>query len=91
MKIVQSGSFRRKAKKLHTAEKAALDRAVKKIASSPESGASKKGDLAGVRVFKYKVKAQQYLLAYDYDAEFELITLLAVGTHENFYRNIGKG
>jgi|TARA_B110000967_G_scaffold199590_1_gene234177 hypothetical protein len=52
------------------------------------SGASKKGDLAGVRVLKYKVKAQQYLLAYSYEPE--LITLLAIGTHENFYRDIGK-
>ena len=48
MKVIQSGSFRRKAKKLHAGEKAALDKAVKKIVSSPESGASKKGDLAGV-------------------------------------------
>jgi mRNA-degrading endonuclease RelE of RelBE toxin-antitoxin system len=90
MKVIQTGSFRRKAKKLHAAEKAALDKAVKKILNSPESGTSKKGDLAGVRVLKYKVKAQQYLLAYGYDAELELITLLAIGTHENFYRDIRK-
>ena len=90
MKVIQSGSFRRKAKKLHAGEKAALDKAVKKIVSSPESGTSKKGDLAGVRVLKYKVKARQYLLAYAYDAELELITLLAIGTHENFYRDIRK-
>ena len=90
MKVIQTGSFRRKAKKLHAAEKAALDKAVKKILNSPESGTSKKGDLVGVRVLKYKVKAQQYLLAYGYDAELELITLLAIGTHENFYRDIRK-
>jgi len=88
MKVVQTGSFRRKAKKLHAMEKTALDRAVRKLVASPESGASKKGDLAGVRVLKYKVKAQQYLLAYSYEPE--LITLLAIGTHENFYRDIGK-
>ncbi|MBT4618715.1 MAG: type II toxin-antitoxin system RelE/ParE family toxin [Gammaproteobacteria bacterium] len=88
MKVVQTGSFRRKAKKLHATEKTALDRAVRKLVASPESGASKKGDLAGVRVLKYKVKAQQYLLAYSYEPE--LITLLAIGTHENFYRDIGK-
>tara|TARA_B110000037_G_scaffold175204_1_gene199692 strand:+ start:365 stop:634 length:270 start_codon:yes stop_codon:yes gene_type:complete len=88
MKVVQTGSFRRKAKKPHATEKTALDRAVRKLVASPESGASKKGDLAGVRVLKYKVKAQQYLLAYSYEPE--LITLLAIGTHENFYRDIGK-
>ena len=90
MKVVQTGSFKRKAKKLNAAEKAALDKAVKKIVISPESGTTKKGDLAGVRVLKYKVKAQQYLLAYGYNAELELITLLAIGTHENFYRDIRK-
>ena len=90
MKVVQSGSFRRKAKRLHATEKAALDKAVKKIVISPESGTSKKGDLAGVRVLKYKVKAQQYSLAYAYDTELELITLLAIGIHENFYRDIRK-
>lgn len=90
MKVIQTGSFRRKAKKLHAPEKAALDKAVKKIVSSPESGSPKKGDLAGVRVLKYKVKAQQYLLAYGYDPELVVITLLAIGTHENFYRDIRK-
>ena len=88
MKVVQTGSFRRKAKKLHAAEKTALDRAVRKLVASPESGALKKGDLASIRVLKFKVKAQQYLLAYSYEPE--LITLLAIGTHENFYRDIGK-
>ena len=88
MKVVQTGSFRRKAKKIHANEKTAPDRAVRKLVASPESGASKKGDLAGVRILKYKVKAQQYLLAYSYEPE--LITLLAIGTHENFYRDVGK-
>jgi len=46
--------------------------------------------VAGVRVLKFKVKAQQYLLAYRYDGELELITLLAIGTHENFYRDVRK-
>jgi mRNA-degrading endonuclease RelE of RelBE toxin-antitoxin system len=90
MKIFQTGSFRRKVKKLHAAEKSALDKAVKKIVRTPELGDLKKGDLAGVRVFKFKVKAQQYLLAYTHDGELMLVTLLAIGTHENFYRDIGR-
>lgn len=90
MKILQSGSFRRKAKRLHKAEKAALDRAVKKVSQSPDTGALKRGDLAGVRVYKYKVKAQQYLLAYTHDDDSDFINLLAVGPHENFYRDLGE-
>lgn len=90
MKILQSGSFRRKIKRLHKAEKAALDRAVKKIVGNPDTGALKRGDLAGVRAVKFKVKAQQYLLAYTHDDELDIITLLAIGTHENIYRDIRK-
>ena len=90
MKALQTGRFSRVVKKLHKAEKSALDRAVKKIAASPELGDLKKGDLASVRVYKFKVKAQQYLLAYTHDGELMLLTLLAIGTHENFYRDIRK-
>jgi len=41
-----------------------------------------------VRVYKYKAKTLQYLLAYTYDTNSETITLLAVGPHENFYRDL---
>lgn len=90
MNIAQTGRFSRIAKKLHPAEKSALDKAVKKIAASPELGDLKKGDLAGVRVYKFKIKTLQYLLAYTYDGELMLLTLLAIGPHENFYRDIRK-
>jgi len=90
MNVVQTSSFRRKVKKLHAAEKSALDRAVRKIVGTPELGDLKKGDLAGVRVFRFKVKGQQYLLAYTHDDELMLLTLLAIGTHENFYRDLSR-
>ncbi len=88
MRIVQTAGFRRRVKRLHRAEKQALDVAVKTIAGAPDSGNLKKGALAGVRVFKFKVKAQQYLLAYSHESGQKTITLLAIGTHENFYRNL---
>lgn len=90
MKILQSGSFRRKIKRLHKAEKSALDSAVTKIVDRPDAGTLKRGDLVGVRVIKFKVKAQQYLLAYTHDEGLDIITLLAIGSHENFYRDIRK-
>ena len=88
MKIQQTGSFRRKVKKFAPDQKQALDRAVKKIVGTPGIGTMKKGDLALVRVYKYKAKTLQYLLAYTYDTNSETITLLAVGPHENFYRDL---
>ena len=48
----------------------------------------KKGDLAGVRVVKYKRNTQQWLLAYEVTEE--TIVLLAHGSQENFYRNLKR-
>ena len=89
MKILQAGLFAKQVKKLHKNEKIALDEAIKTIMANPNIGESKKGDLQDVRVYKYKIKSQQYLLAYLHE-EDEIIFLLAHGVHENFYRNIKK-
>ena len=45
-------------------------------------GEEKKGDLAGVRVYKFPVRDQQFLLAYEFDTDN--LSLLALGVHENF-------
>ena len=90
MRVLQSAIFGRTTKKLYKNEKIGLDRAVRKLIKVPESGQLKKGDLGGIRVYKFKVKAQQYLLAYMFDAQKSEITLLALGTHENFYRDIKR-
>ena len=90
MKVLQSGVFARTVKKLQKKEKAALDRAVKKVMGDPMAGDLKVGDLAGVRVFKSKVNAQQYLLGYQYSESAVTLTLLALGSHENFYRDLKR-
>ncbi len=90
MKVEQSGIFNRRVKKLHHDEKLTLDEAVKTIMDNPSLGKVKTGDLAGIQVYKYKHSTQQYLLAYHFVAEEELMTLLALGTHENFYRDLKR-
>ena len=54
----------------------------------PQCGEGKKGDLAGVRVYKIKMVNCLNLLAYTYDDSYELITLLKLSLHENYYRNL---
>jgi len=67
-------------------EKDALDQEVKKIAENPAIGEEKKGDLRGVFVHKFKLKATQYLLAYrKIGRDLELVM---IGPHENYYRDL---
>ena len=87
MIVQQTNSFKRKVKKLNITEKLALDDAVRAVMDKPNIGEMKVGDLAGVQVYKYKVKAQLYLLAYLFDGELTL-TFIEYGTHENFYRDL---
>jgi mRNA-degrading endonuclease YafQ of YafQ-DinJ toxin-antitoxin module len=88
MQILQTNSFKQAVKKLHSNQKAALDIAVKIIINSPTIGIAKLGDLARVRVYKFHMINQLMLLAYLYDSDTGSITLLALGSHENFYRDL---
>ncbi len=75
---------------MHSAEKQMLDSIINKIIADPSIGEMKVGDLAGIQVFKYKLNAQQYLLAYEYIDDELLLTLIEHGVHENFYRDLKK-
>lgn len=76
-------------KKLHRNEKAALDKAIKAIMKDPKIGEAKEGDLAGVFVYRFKVKDRKWLLAYELISSRE-IRLLLVGPHENYYRDLKR-
>ena len=88
MQVLQTPTFKRQYKKLHQNQKISLDEAIRNIISNPETGELKKGDLSGVRVYKFKMQKQLTLIAYEFlDTKMELI-LLALGSHENFYSNL---
>lgn len=87
MRILVTPTFERTVKKLHKQHKALLDEAVRAIASQPEIGQTKVGDLAGVRVYRFRMGGQICLLAYRALDE-NTLKLLMVGPHENFYRNL---
>ena len=88
VKIIQSTSFKKAVKKLHANQKADLDKAVKLIASNPNIGEQKVGDLSTIQVYKFKMVNQFTLLAYQYEDEQLILTLLMLGSHENFYRDL---
>ena len=88
VQVLQSAMFRRAYKRLHPHQKADVDDAVASIVQDPTIGQAKKGDLAGVFVYKFKSNAQLVLMAYEYDAETRMLLLL--GSHENFYRDLKR-
>ena len=88
VQILQSALFKRAYKRLHPNQKADVDDAIAEIVADPTLGEAKKGDLAGVFVYKFKCNGQLALLAYEYDPSSRL--LLLVGSHENFYRSLKR-
>ena len=88
--VVQAPRFGRSKKRLPAAAQMQIDEAVKGLLADPLSGEPKTGALKGVRVIKFKVGPQQLLLAYQFDARRNMIEVLDVGPHENFYRELQK-
>ncbi|MGP9689847.1 type II toxin-antitoxin system RelE/ParE family toxin [Psychrobacter sp. AOP22-C1-C5] len=88
LSIVQSHSFKKAVKKLHKNQKSDLDDAIRAIVDDPNLGTQKVGDLSSVRVYKFKMVKQLTLLAYQIDDGELVLTLLMIGAHENFYRDV---
>lgn len=89
MRIFVTPTFVRAAKKLHRLQKEELDTAVKTVAGDAQIGEEKVGDLAGIRVYKFRMSNQLCLLSYRVLDE-DSIKLLTVGSHENFYRDLKR-
>jgi ParE-like toxin of type II bacterial toxin-antitoxin system len=87
--------FSRFVKKSHKPLQLAIDDAVDDVCADVTIGEAKVGDLAGIRVHKFKFNRQEYLIAYRppkagqvADAttvEWLAIDFYQVGLHENFY------
>jgi mRNA-degrading endonuclease RelE of RelBE toxin-antitoxin system len=88
MKVIQSPLFARNVKKLHNDQKLILDDKIRMILADPGIGNEKKGDLRGIFVYKFKIKTDPYLLAYR--IKENILELITLGSHENYYRNLKK-
>jgi hypothetical protein len=91
--VLSTGSFDRVVKKLHPKDKKVLDEAVQAVAAAPAIGEEKRGDLAGVFVYKFKLNHQETLLAYGLQPSKQkpnTLVLMALGPHENFYSQLKK-
>jgi len=84
LQAFQSPLFERQKKHLHPKEIGILDDAIRRLPDDLQIGQEKKGDLAGVCVYKFKVKTRLLLLTYEFsDSELPLIS---IGSHQLFYR-----
>jgi mRNA-degrading endonuclease RelE of RelBE toxin-antitoxin system len=88
IEIVQTSIFAKQKKKLKKNQIKDLDEAVQAIVKHPEIGERKKGCLSDIWVYKFRMVKQEHLLAYQWDSEKRI--LIALGVHENFYRDLKK-
>ena len=90
MEILQTRQFKQVVKKLNANQKEELDEAIEAIVENPFIGQQKTGDLYFLRVYKFRMSNQLTLLGYSYEEKLVTLTLLHLGSHENFYRDIKR-
>ena len=88
--VLQTPQFKKAVKKLKSNQKADLDLAIRHLLTEPLAEEGKKGDLSYLRVYKFKMVGQLTLLGYSYDDGRLVLELLALGSHENFYRDLKR-
>jgi mRNA interferase RelE/StbE len=89
MRLLVTPSFARRAKRLHTNEKKALNKAIRAVSANTGVGEEKVGDLVGIFIYKFSIGNEKWLLAYRVVSKKE-VTLLLFGPHENFYRELKR-
>ena len=83
MRLLVTPSFVRATKRLHALQKMALDAALRAISADPLVGDAKVGDLAGIRVYKFRISNQLHLLGYRILDE-QSLKLLTLGRTKTF-------
>ncbi|CUB04234.1 type II toxin-antitoxin system RelE/ParE family toxin [Marinomonas fungiae] len=86
--VFQTPTFKKAVKKLHQNQKADLDKAIKELVEDPLLGQQKKGDLSFLRVYKFNMVKQLTLLGYSYEDGTVTLEQMALGAHENVYRDL---
>ena len=88
IQVLQSSVFARSYKKLNSNQKYDVEIAINAIVQDLLIGDPKRGDMAGVYIYKFKSQSQLMLLAYEFEPKTRHLLLL--GTHENLYRDFKR-
>jgi len=88
--VYESRCFEKDLKKLPDSQLEIVEDEIEKIIENPELGEQKKGDLAHLRVHKFRLGSQLALLGYAWVERKLELYLLHLGSHENFYTQMKK-
>ena len=89
MEIIQTNRFKKAYKKLHVNQLFEVNKAIEKVIKNLKIGEKKKGDLSWLRVYKFTVQGQLFLLGYSVEKKAKtILTFASIGSHENFYRDL---
>ncbi|WP_027849680.1 type II toxin-antitoxin system RelE/ParE family toxin [Marinospirillum minutulum] len=86
--VYESRWFEKAISKLSEALLKTVEDEIDEIIKNPKIGEQKKGDLAYLRVHKFKLSNQLARLGYSWVETKLEIYLLQLGSHENFYKKI---
>ena len=82
--------FERQYKKFYLKQQGIIRQELIKVKADTTIGELKKGSLSDIRVHKFKIHHQLYLLAYEQDSRGKIVYLYAIGTHEKFYEALKR-
>jgi len=88
MQVLQTNAFKKAYKKLHRNQLTIVNEALDAIVKNPDIGEKKVGDLSWLRVYKFKLYTQLLLIGYTFEDRELVLRFVAMGFHENFYRDI---
>ncbi|CRL62515.1 type II toxin-antitoxin system RelE/ParE family toxin [Proteus vulgaris] len=83
--VYQSARFEKAMKKLPESDVKIIEDEIDQIIDNPLIGEQKKGDLAYLRVHKFRLNELTALLGYSWVTNKVELYLLHIGSHENFY------
>lgn len=65
-----------------------INDAENEVAKNPSLGIQKHGDLKGIHIYKFTPIDRELLLAYEINNKKKEIIFIAIGGHENFYKDL---
>ena len=90
IEINETRNFRKALDKISDEKRYLVEDEIEIIINDPDIGKQKKGDLSHLWVHKFKIDLQEVLLGYSWVEDKLVLTLMYLGSHQNFYADAKK-